>query len=128
MTMTRVRLDVAYDGTGFSGWAVQPDRRTVAGELTATLDRVCGPVEGMTVAGRTDAGVHATGQVCHVDVPADRWAPVAGTLVGLGTNTITVTATDAAGNSASCTTSFTVTGNATPTITWCTFSISRTSS
>ena len=81
MTMTRVRLDVAYDGTGFSGWAVQPDRRTVAGELTATLDRVCGPVEGMTVAGRTDAGVHATGQVCHVDVPADRWAPVAGTLV-----------------------------------------------
>jgi tRNA pseudouridine38-40 synthase len=65
----RVRLDLAYDGTGFSGWAAQPGRRTVAGELTAALDRILGPsaATGLTVAGRTDAGVHATGQVCHVD-------------------------------------------------------------
>ncbi|WP_433052413.1 tRNA pseudouridine(38-40) synthase TruA [Dactylosporangium sp. CS-033363] len=69
----RVRLDVAYDGTDFSGWAVQPGRRTVAGELQAVLERLFGTVEGMTVAGRTDAGVHATGQVCHVDVPLPRW-------------------------------------------------------
>ena len=73
MRRIRVRLDVAYDGTDFSGWAVQPARRTVAGELTAVLTRLFGTVEGLTVAGRTDAGVHATGQVCHVDVPADRW-------------------------------------------------------
>jgi tRNA pseudouridine38-40 synthase len=61
-------LAVAYDGTDFSGWAVQPQRRTVAGVLTEALERVLGPVTGLTVAGRTDAGVHATGQVCHVDV------------------------------------------------------------
>jgi tRNA pseudouridine38-40 synthase len=65
---------VAYDGTDFSGWAVQPDRRTVAGVLAGELVRVLGPVEGLTVAGRTDAGVHATGQVCHVDVAATAWA------------------------------------------------------
>ena len=64
---------MAYDGTEFSGWAVQPDRRTVAGVLGAELSRVLGPVVGLTVAGRTDAGVHASGQVCHVDVPAPAW-------------------------------------------------------
>jgi tRNA pseudouridine38-40 synthase len=71
--VTRVRLDLGYDGTDFSGWAVQPDRRTVAGELGLVLDRLfgAGQATGLTVAGRTDAGVHATGQVCHVDVPAD---------------------------------------------------------
>jgi tRNA pseudouridine38-40 synthase len=77
----RVRLDVAYDGTDFSGWAAQPDRRTVAGTLAAELTRVFGAIEGLTVAGRTDAGVHATGQVCHVDLPAEAWEERGGTLV-----------------------------------------------
>jgi tRNA pseudouridine38-40 synthase len=79
--LVRVRLDVAYDGTDFSGWAPQPDRRTVAGVLLGELTRLLGPVEGLTVAGRTDAGVHATGQVCHVDVRAAAWVGVADTLV-----------------------------------------------
>jgi tRNA pseudouridine38-40 synthase len=74
-------LDVGYDGTGFAGWAAQPGQRTVAGVLTETLARVFGVVDGLTVAGRTDAGVHATGQVCHLDVPAGRWAAVEDTLV-----------------------------------------------
>jgi tRNA pseudouridine38-40 synthase len=68
--LTRVRLDVSYDGTDFSGWAVQPARRTVQDELQralATILRV--PSVSLTVAGRTDAGVHATGQVAHVDLP-----------------------------------------------------------
>ena len=64
-----------YDGTDFSGWAAQPARRTVAGVLIAEAWTGCSaPTRstGLTVAGRTDAGVHATGQVCHVDVPDDR--------------------------------------------------------
>jgi len=72
---------VAYDGTDFSGWAVQPGRRTVAGVLVEELTRVLGPVDGLVVAGRTDAGVHATGQVCHVDVSATAWAAVSATLL-----------------------------------------------
>ena len=77
----RLRLDLGYDGADFSGWAIQPARRTVAGELTATLTRLFGAVEKLTVAGRTDAGVHATGQVCHVDVPDERWPPLADSIV-----------------------------------------------
>lgn len=108
----RLRLDVAYDGTDYSGWAVQPGRRTVAGELLTALGTLLGPdggfrpeggcgpsggsspdggdhdaeaadtgATGLTVAGRTDAGVHATGQVCHVDVPEAAWRRLAPTLV-----------------------------------------------
>jgi tRNA pseudouridine38-40 synthase len=68
----RLRLDVAYDGTGFSGWAAQPGLRTVQGDLELALQRVLRLESAvLTVAGRTDAGVHAHGQVCHVDVPAE---------------------------------------------------------
>ncbi len=57
------RLTLEYDGTGFSGWAAQPGRRTVEGELRAALDAVFPSWDGLAVAGRTDAGVHARGQV-----------------------------------------------------------------
>jgi tRNA pseudouridine38-40 synthase len=79
----RLRLDLGYDGTDFSGWAAQPGRRTVAGVLFDTLTPLAGAdgVRNLTVAGRTDAGVHATGQVCHFDIAADRWAALSGTLV-----------------------------------------------
>ena len=79
----RVRLDCGYDGTDFSGWAAQPDRRTVAGVISETLSILVGPDDpaDLTVAGRTDAGVHATGQVCHVDIAAPRWARLATSLV-----------------------------------------------
>jgi len=78
--VVRVRLDLAYDGTDFSGWAQQPGRRTVEGELSAALTTVLrapAPVR-LTVAGRTDAGVHARGQVAHADIEPDAWAALPG--------------------------------------------------
>jgi tRNA pseudouridine38-40 synthase len=61
--MAVVKLTLEYDGTGFSGWAAQPGLRTVEGELRAALDRVYPAWSRLAVAGRTDAGVHARGQV-----------------------------------------------------------------
>lgn len=73
----RLRLEVAYDGTDFCGWARQPHLRSVQGELESAMRHAlridpATPVR-IAVAGRTDAGVHATGQVCHCDVPAAAW-------------------------------------------------------
>ncbi|MCU1406088.1 MAG: truA [Glaciihabitans sp.] len=74
-SLTRLRLDIAYDGGGFQGWATQPDFRTVQGaieEAFAIIFRRHAPIPVLTVAGRTDAGVHATGQVAHVDLTEDQ--------------------------------------------------------
>ncbi|GAB3211612.1 tRNA pseudouridine(38-40) synthase TruA [Marinactinospora thermotolerans] len=72
--LVRLKLDISYDGTDFSGWAEQPGRRTVQGEVQSALARVLRLDEvQLTVAGRTDAGVHARGQVAHLDVPAALW-------------------------------------------------------
>ena len=65
----RLRLDIAYDGTAFAGWAAQAGQRTVAGVLDEALTTVFRTPVRLRAAGRTDAGVHATGQVAHVDVP-----------------------------------------------------------
>lgn len=68
----RIRLTLHYDGSDFAGWQVQPGERTVQGELEAALGRLTGREIRVTAAGRTDAGVHATGQVVGVAVPP-RW-------------------------------------------------------
>ena len=75
----RLRIDFAYDGTDFAGWAAQPGLRTVEGELGRGLATIL-RVEGLrlTVAGRTDAGVHARGAVAHVDVPGVAYARLPG--------------------------------------------------
>jgi tRNA pseudouridine38-40 synthase len=78
----RVRLDLGYDGTAFAGWAAQPGQRTVQGVLTAALATLLRHDVALTVAGRTDAGVHATGQVAHVDVPSAAWEALPGRAVG----------------------------------------------
>ena len=65
----RLRLDISYDGTNFSGWAIQPDRRTVQQSVEEAIRTVSQAKAETIVAGRTDAGVHATGQVIHVDIP-----------------------------------------------------------
>lgn len=69
--LVRLRLDVAYDGTDFAGWATQTNQRTVAGAIDDALSTVFRTPVITRAAGRTDTGVHATGQVAHVDVPAE---------------------------------------------------------
>lgn len=68
--VVRLRLDIAYDGTDFAGWAVQDGCRTVAGALDEALSTVFRVPVRLFAAGRTDAGVHASAQVAHVDIPA----------------------------------------------------------
>ncbi|MFC8798844.1 tRNA pseudouridine(38-40) synthase TruA [Promicromonospora sp. NPDC057138] len=86
----RVRLDLAYDGTDFAGWARQPGLRTVEGTLEDGLARLLrselrgSPTPRFTVAGRTDSGVHARGQVAHVDIEAGAWARLPGRSAGSG--------------------------------------------
>jgi len=78
--LLRLRLDFGYDGTRFSGWAAQPGRRTIEAELSLGLATVLGspsPVR-LTVAGRTDAGVHARGAVAHTDIDRGAWESVGG--------------------------------------------------
>lgn len=75
----RLRIDFGYDGTDFSGWAAQPGRRTVEQTLSEGLGTIlrCDPPK-LTVAGRTDAGVHARGAVCHVDLDNALYAALPG--------------------------------------------------
>ena len=79
--LVRLRLDVSYDGRALHGWARQPDQRTVQGDLEQALATVLRTDVDLTVAGRTDAGVHATGQVAHCDVPRELWDEQAHRLV-----------------------------------------------
>lgn len=77
----RLRLDLRYDGSAFHGWARQPGQATVQETVEGALWRVLSLAEppALTVAGRTDAGVHARGQVAHADVAAAAWAEAAAT-------------------------------------------------
>jgi tRNA pseudouridine38-40 synthase len=86
------RLDIEYDGTSFRGWAKQPSQRTVQGELETALATVLREPVELTVAGRTDTGVHATGQVASFDAPIDPPQDLARRLNGLLPDDVAVTA------------------------------------
>ncbi len=90
--MTTVRLDIEYDGSGFKGWARQPGLRTVQGELEAALATVLRESVELTVAGRTDTGVHARGQVASFASEAPIPDDLVWRLNGLGPDDITVSA------------------------------------
>jgi tRNA pseudouridine38-40 synthase len=90
--VTTVRLDIEYDGSDFRGWAAQPGLRTVQGELEAALATVLREPVQLTVAGRTDTGVHALGQVAGFVTEADVREDLARRLNGIGPDDIGVTA------------------------------------
>ncbi len=94
--MTTVRLDISYDGAGFRGWAAQPGLRTVQGELESALATVLREEVRLTVAGRTDAGVHALGQVASFETGAELREDLARRLNGVGPDDLAVTAVSAA--------------------------------
>lgn len=90
--MATVRLEIEYDGSGFRGWAAQPGLRTVQGELEAALATVLREPVQLTVAGRTDTGVHARGQVASFVTDAELPGDLARALNAVGPNDIGVTA------------------------------------
>ena len=96
--MTSVRLEIEYDGSGFKGWAKQPGQRTVQGELEQALETVLRESVELTVAGRTDTGVHAEGQVASFETEAEVPANLAQRLIGLGPRDIAVTSAATAGD------------------------------
>lgn len=96
--MTRVRLEIEYDGSGFSGWARQPGLRTVQGELETALATVLREAIELTVAGRTDTGVHALGQVASFETAAEVPPDLARSLNGVGPDDIAVRAAAVVGD------------------------------
>jgi len=89
--MTTVRIDLEYDGSDFSGWAKQPGLRTVQGELEAALATVLREEVELTVAGRTDTGVHALEQVTSFETDAEVPENLAQRLNGVGPDDVAVT-------------------------------------
>jgi tRNA pseudouridine38-40 synthase len=87
--LVRVRFDLAYEGTDFAGWAKQPGLRTVQGELEGALAQLysgLGVLPSVVVAGRTDAGVHALGQVVHLDLTPEQAANIRISRIALSVN------------------------------------------
>jgi tRNA pseudouridine38-40 synthase len=87
-----VRLEIEYDGSGFRGWARQPGQRTVQGELETALATILREAVDLTVAGRTDTGVHAQGQVASFQTDAEPPEDLMRRLNGIGPDDVAVTA------------------------------------
>lgn len=96
--MPTLRLDIEYDGSGFRGWARQPGQRTVQGELETALATVLREPTELTVAGRTDTGVHALGQVASFETSAEVPEDLSRRLNGLAPDDVAVTAAQVVAN------------------------------
>jgi tRNA pseudouridine38-40 synthase len=94
--MTTIRLEISYDGAGFRGWAAQPGLRTVQGELETALATILREPIQLTVAGRTDAGVHAWAQVASFQAPTEIPADLARRVNGLAPRDLAVTSVERA--------------------------------
>ncbi len=95
----RVKLKIEYDGTDFSGWQLQPETRTVQGDIEAVLEKLCGRYIPVTGSGRTDAGVHAEGQVAHADIMINEFEKVKTGLPAMLSDDIAVTSVEEADRS-----------------------------
>lgn len=98
MAQVRIRLTIEYDGTDFLGWQIQPDSRTVQGEIEDVLRQLCSRKVPIIGSGRTDRGVHALGQVAHTDVNDDELERVSSGLPAMLPDDIAVTAVEVAEN------------------------------
>lgn len=92
MAALTVRLDIEYDGGGFRGWARQPGQRTVQGELEMALETILREPVELTIAGRTDTGVHALGQVASFETEVEPPEDLTRRLNGLGPDDVAITA------------------------------------
>jgi len=99
MGVIRVKFKIEYDGTGFSGWQIQPETRTVQGDIETVLEKLCGRHIPVTGSGRTDAGVHAEGQVAHADIMIDEFERVKTGLPAMLPDDIAVTSVEEADRS-----------------------------
>ncbi len=97
--MGRISMKIEYDGTGFSGWQIQPETRTVQGSIETVLERLCGRHISITGSGRTDAGVHALGQVAHADIRGEEFERVKNGLPSMLPDDIAITSVDEADSS-----------------------------
>ncbi|MEN8209205.1 MAG: tRNA pseudouridine(38-40) synthase TruA [Candidatus Fermentibacteria bacterium] len=94
MSVIRIKMLIEYDGTNFSGWQRQPAARTVQGDIEAVLEKLCNERIAITGSGRTDAGVHALGQVAHADIGIDKLERIRTGLPAMLPGDIAVTAVD----------------------------------
>lgn len=94
MAVTRLKLSIEYDGTDFKGWQLQPDVRTVQGEIENVLEKLCRRRIPIMGSGRTDTGVHALGQVAHADVRVDEMERVSTGLPSMLPDDIAVTSVE----------------------------------
>lgn len=99
MALCRIMMKIEYDGTEFHGWQLQPGARSVQGEIESVLENLCERKIRITGSGRTDAGVHALGQIAHADIKAGEFDRIENGLPSMLAADVAVTSISRAENS-----------------------------